>query len=95
MTTINSKEFLDSYHRGQLPFSFGGKHHVKDYVDISNADLDKNLSKSDVYTEFREFRKPKFTPPIRTYGKTTFGRLTSCFLPTQILQKSMMVNCMF
>ena len=69
MTTINSKEFLDSYHRGQLPFSFGGKHHVKDYVDISNADLDKNLSKSDVYTEFREFRKPKFTPPIRTYGK--------------------------
>ena len=67
MASINSKDFLDSYHHGQAPYSFGGKQHVKDYVNISNADLDKNLSKSDVYTEFREFRKPKFTPPIRTY----------------------------
>ena len=45
MTTINSKEFLDSYHRGQLPFSFGGKHHVKDYVDISNADWTRTSQK--------------------------------------------------
>ena len=69
MATINSEEFLDSYHSGQSPYSFGGKPHVKEYVNISNKALDKNLSKSDIYTEFKEFRKPKFTPPIRTYEK--------------------------
>ena len=67
MSRINSKKLLENYHSGEVPYSFGGKRHIQDYIDITNQDLDKQLSKSDVYTEFKEFKKPKFTPPIRTY----------------------------
>ena len=35
MASINGKEFLDSYHHGQAPYSFGGKQHVKDYVNYA------------------------------------------------------------
>ena len=87
MSAMNSKDFLKNYHSGETPYSFGGKKHVQDNVNIPNKALDKNLSKSGVYTEFREFKKPKFTPPIRTLSLTIFGRLISCFSPTQILQK--------
>ena len=67
MSAMNSKDFLKNYHSGETPYSFGGKKHVQDNINIPNKALDKNLSKSGVYTEFREFKKPKFTPPIRTY----------------------------
>merc|ERR1712105_286653 len=67
MSTINSKNFLENYHSGESPYSFGGKKHVQDNINIPNQALNKNLSKSDVYTEFREFKKAKFTPPLRTY----------------------------
>ena len=65
--SIGQKRFLEYYHRGDQPYSFGGKKQIKNFIDIANNSLDNVLSKSDVYTEFKEFKKPKFTPPIRTY----------------------------
>ena len=67
MAAINSRNLLKTYHSGDFPYSFGGRKHVKQYIDISNKALDKQLTKSDVYTDFKEFKKPRFTPPIRTY----------------------------
>ena len=65
--SIGQKRFLEYYHSGDQPYSFGGKKQIKKFIDIANHSLDNVLSKSDVYTEFKEFKKPKFTPPIRTY----------------------------
>ena len=65
--SIGQKRFLEYYHSGDQPYSFGGKKQIKNFIDIANHSLDNVLSKSDVYTEFKEFKKPKFTPPIRTY----------------------------
>ena len=67
--SINSDQLLDNYHSGDFPYSFGGKKNIKDFINISNNDLNKTLSQSDTYTEFKEFRSPKFTPPIRTYAE--------------------------
>ena len=61
-------EFLEEYHSDK-PYSFGSKGHVKDHVNIHSRDISHVLSKSDIYTEYREFKKPKNTPSIRTYGK--------------------------
>ena len=41
---------------------------VKDFVNINERELKTVLSKSEIYTGYKEFKKPKFTPPIRTYG---------------------------
>ena len=64
---MNEEKFLDAYH-GEQPYSYGSQKGVKDFVNITDKDLKAILSKSNIYTEYTEFKKPKFTPPIRTYG---------------------------
>ena len=68
MGDITEEEILDRYHGGES-FSFGGKHLVRDKINISERQLDDILAQSNVYTEFKQFKKPKLTPPVRTYGK--------------------------
>ena len=65
---MDEEDLLRRYH-GDSQFSFGGLDKVKDSVDIKTDDLKDVLSKSNIYTEFREFKKPKYLPPIRTYGE--------------------------
>ena len=65
---MDEEELLRRYH-SDLQFSFGGLDKVKDSVDIKTDVLKDVLSKSDIYTEFREFKKPKYLPPVRTYGE--------------------------
>ena len=64
---MSHREFLNKYHDRE-PYSFGGISQVKNYFDVKSKKVAKVLSKSDVYTTFREFKKPSKTPPIRTYG---------------------------
>ena len=65
---MDEEELLRRYH-ADSQFSFGGLDKVKDSVDIKTDVLKDVLSKSNIYTEFREFKKPKYLPPVRTYGK--------------------------
>jgi hypothetical protein len=65
---MNEEELLRRYH-ADSQFSFGGLDKVKDSVDIKTDVLKDVLSKSDIYTEFRELKKPKYLPPVRTYGE--------------------------
>ena len=65
---MDEEELLRRYH-ADSKFSFGGLDKVKDSVDIKTDILKDVLSKSNIYTEFREFKKPKYLPPIRTYGE--------------------------
>jgi hypothetical protein len=67
MNRFTTRDFLNSYY-GDQPYSFGGKNLIKPHFNIKDKRLDKILSKSDIYTEFKEFKKPKNTPPIRTHG---------------------------
>lgn len=60
--------FLDYYH-GKEPFSYGGVGTVKEHTNKGKKEISNLLSRSDIYTEFRQFRKPKKTPIIRTYGE--------------------------
>ena len=68
MVKVTKQDILDGYH-GKNSFSFGRKNLIKDKIRISDRNLENVLSHSDIYTEFRQFRKPKFLPPIRTYGE--------------------------
>ena len=65
---MNEEELLRTYH-ADFPFSFGGLDKVRDSVNIKKNRLKNVLSKSNIYTEFREFKKPKYFPPVRTYGE--------------------------
>ena len=65
---MNEEELLQQYH-GNVPFSFGSLQEVRRFIDIGNKDLKNVLSKSNTYTEHKEFKKPKYLPPIRTYGE--------------------------
>ena len=65
---MNEEELLRRYH-ADFQFSFGGLDKVKDTVNIHKGELKEVLSKSNIYTEFREFKKPTYLPPVRTYGE--------------------------
>ena len=56
---MDEEELLRRYH-ADSQFSFGGLDKVKDSVDIKTDVLKDVLSKSNIYTEFREFKKPKY-----------------------------------
>ena len=64
---MSNRDFLNKYHETE-PYSFGGIHQVQNHFSVNPKKIAKVLSKSDIYTSFREFKKPSKTPPIRTYG---------------------------
>ena len=63
---MDEEELLQQYH-GNNPFSFGSRREVKRFVNIDDGELKNVLSKSNIYTEHKMFKKPKLLPPIRTY----------------------------
>ena len=65
---MDEEDLLRRYH-GDSQFSFGGLDKVKDSVNIHKGELKEVLSNSNIYTEFREFKKPTYLPPVRTYGE--------------------------
>ena len=65
---MDEEELLQQYH-GNQPFSFGSLQEVRRAINVDNKDLKQILSKSNIYTEHKEFKKPKNLPPIRTYGE--------------------------
>ena len=65
---MNEEELLGRYH-ANYQFSFGGIDKVRDSFKIKNDALKNVLAKSNIYTEFKEFKKPNYLPPVRTYGE--------------------------
>ena len=64
---MSNRDFLNKYHESE-PYSFGGISQVQNYFKVNPKKIARVLSKSDIYTTFKEFKKPSKTPPIRTYG---------------------------
>ena len=59
MVRLGLDDFFDRYHSAEYPYSFAGKNTVKQHVRVKRKVLVKILSKSDIYTSFSEFKKPK------------------------------------
>ena len=64
---MSNREFLNKYHDSE-PYSFGGINQVQNYFNVKKRKVANVLSKSDTYTTFKEFKKPRKVPPIRTHG---------------------------
>ena len=57
---------LDSYHSDE-PYSYGGKYRLYNYFD--KKEIDETLSKSDIYTRFKQHKKPRKYSPIYVYSR--------------------------
>ena len=57
---------MSKYHESE-PYSFGGKNRLAEYVGKKKAD--EIVSKSDIYTHFKQHRKPKKYSPIYVYNR--------------------------
>ena len=65
---LTDEQIIDRYHSNRS-YSFGGKHHFqRRFPYLSKEEINKLLSKSEIYTGFKEFKKPKKFPPIRVHG---------------------------
>lgn len=64
---LSNRGFLNKYHEDE-PYSFGGVNQIKNYFNVRPKKIKKVLSKSEIYTTFRQFKRPRKTPPIKTYG---------------------------
>ena len=53
---MDEDELLDAYH-GAHPYSYGGQQRVQDFVNIDDGELKTVLSKSDIYTGYKELKK--------------------------------------
>ena len=57
---------MNKYHEDE-PYSFGGKNRLVEYVGKKKAE--EITSKSDIYTRFKQHRKPKKYSPIYVYNR--------------------------
>ena len=57
---------MDKYY-GDEPYSYGGKYRL--YDNFSKKKVENELSKSDIYTCFKQHRKPRKYSPIYVYNK--------------------------
>ena len=54
------------YH-GDKPYSFGGRNRAYEYVN--KDEVNKTLDHSDIYTRFKQYKKPRKYSPIYVYRK--------------------------
>ena len=66
---MNQTTFDQLYHSDQ-PFSYGGKKHIRDNNNnISKKEIEEFLSKNDIYSRYRQYRKPHKYSPIYVYKR--------------------------
>ena len=65
---MDSKTFEKLYH-GSKPFSFGSKQRIFDNLKLTKEDINKNLKNSDIYTRYKQYKKPRKYSPIYVYRR--------------------------
>ena len=66
---MNQTTFDQLYHSDK-PFSYSGKKHISDNNDnISKKGVEEFLSKNDIYSRYRQYKKPRKYSPIYVYKK--------------------------
>ena len=65
---MNTETFNKLYHSDK-PFSFGSQQRVLDNINSTKDEISKNLSKNDIYTRYKQYKKPRKYSPIYVYRK--------------------------
>ena len=60
---MDSKTFNKLYHSSK-PYSFGNKKRILDNVEITKKEVDKILKNNDIYTRYKQYKKPRKYSPI-------------------------------
>ena len=65
---MDSKTFNKLYHSSK-PYSFGNKKRILDNVEITKKEVDKILKNNDIYTRYKQYKKPRKYSPIYVYKR--------------------------
>lgn len=65
---MDSKTFEKLYHASK-PFSFGSKQRIFDNLKLTEEEINKNLKSSDIYTRYKQYKKPRKYSPIYVYKR--------------------------
>ena len=65
---MDSKTFEKLYHSSK-PFSFGSKQRILDNLKLTEEEINKNLKKSDIFTRYKQYKKPRKYSPIYVYKR--------------------------
>ena len=65
---MDQATFDKMYHSDQA-FSYGGKKNISDNNNISNKEIEERLEHNDIYTRYRQYKKPRKYSPIYVYKK--------------------------
>ena len=77
---LTDQQILNRYHSNR-PYSFSGKNHVKRrFPYLKYNEIGELLSKSEIYTGFKGFKKPRKLPPIRVHGPNYLWETDLMFL---------------
>ena len=57
---------MDKYH-GDEPYSYGGKYRLYEY--FGKRKVNDIISKSDIYTSFKQYKKPRKYYPLYLYSR--------------------------
>ena len=65
---MDSNTFEKLYHSDK-PFSFGSKKRVLENIKASKEEIAHNLRKNDIYTRYKQYKKPRKYSPIYVYKR--------------------------
>ena len=60
-------ENFDKLYHSDKPFSFGSKQTVLENINSTKEEISQNLSKNDIYTRYKQYKKPRKYSPIYVY----------------------------
>ena len=63
---MNHETFEKLYHSDK-PFSYGRKQNILENVKATEEQIDENLRKNDIYTRYKQYKKPRKYSPIYVY----------------------------
>ena len=72
---MNEEDLLDAYH-GRHPYSYGSRKGVKDFVNVDDRELETVLSKSEIYTGYKEFKNQNLHHLSEPMVAIIFGKQT-------------------
>ena len=69
-TTAAAGLSVESYHNPANPYSYGSRKTVQSFFPtVSSKNIDDTLQQSDIYTKFRQYRRPRQYLPIYVHEK--------------------------
>ena len=72
----NSALTLENYHNPDNPYSYGSQKTVQRFFPhLSKEEIDKTLQQSDVFTKYKQYRRPRQYLPIYVHEKRALSQV--------------------